>query len=106
MLFRSNAATSAPNTLGRNLAGGASTFTAPLIQPNTLYEGRIRRLDLRLTKYVNLTKRIRLQANLDAYNALNSNAIQTINTAFGANWLQPNTILDPRILQISGNLTF
>ena len=46
--------------------------------PQTLFEGRIRRLDLRLTKIFQLTtERVRLQANLDAYNALNSSAVQT-----------------------------
>ena len=81
-------------------------MTVPLLTANALFEDRIRRLDLRLTKYFNITKKVRLQANLDAYNALNSNAIQTINTTFGANWRQPQTILDPRIFQVSGQLTF
>ena len=49
---------------------------------------------------------MRLQTNLDAYNALNSSAVQSINTTFGANWLTPNQILDPRILQLSVQLTF
>jgi hypothetical protein len=49
---------------------------------------------------------VRLQANLDAYNALNSSAIQSINLRFGQSWLTPTAILDPRILQISGQLTF
>ena len=81
-------------------------MTVPLLTANAQFEDRIRRLDLRLTKYFNITKKMRLQANLDAYNALNSNAIQTINTTFGTNWRQPQTILDPRIFQVSGQLTF
>jgi hypothetical protein len=93
-------------SLGRPLAGGARTASVPLVVPNTLFEGRTRRLDLRVTRNFQLTRRIRLQANLDAYNALNSNAIQTVQTAFGPNWLTPTTILDPRILQLSGQLTF
>jgi hypothetical protein len=93
-------------SLGRNLAGGARTANVPLVVPQTLFEGRTRRLDLRLTKNFQLTKRMRLQANLDAYNALNSSAVQTVQTTFGPNWLTPNTILDPRILQLSGQLTF
>ena len=93
-------------TLGRNLAGWAASFTVPLVVPNTMFENRIRRLDLRLTKYFNITTRLRLQANLDVYNALNSNAVQTDNTAYGANWLQPVQILDPRLFQISAMLTF
>jgi len=101
----------APNSviapsLGRNLAGGALFQNVPLVQANTLFEDRLRRLDLRLTKYFTLPRNLRLQVNLDAYNALNGNALQAINTAYGANWLQPQTILDPQILQISGMLTF
>jgi hypothetical protein len=93
-------------TLGRNLAGGARTVNIPLVMPNTLFEGRIRRLDLRLTRHFQLGKRVRLQANIDAYNALNSAAIQNINVTYGASWLTPTQILDPRILQFSGQLTF
>jgi hypothetical protein len=93
-------------SLGRNLAGGARTVNIPLLMPNTMFEGRIRRLDLRLTKNFQLNQRMRFQANLDAYNALNSSAIQIVNNAFGASWLNATQILDPRILQFSGQLTF
>ena len=33
-------------------------------------------------------------------------AIQTINTTYGVNWRQSQTILDPRLVQFSGSLTF
>jgi hypothetical protein len=93
-------------SLGRNLAGGARSVNIPILLPYTMYEGRIRRLDLRLTKNFNLPRKARLQANLDAYNALNSSAIQAINTAYGPNWLSPTQILDPRLLQVSVQLSF
>jgi hypothetical protein len=101
----------APNSaiapsLGRNLSGGALTANVPLVAPQTVFEGRIRRLDLRVTKIFQLTSRIRLQANLDAYNALNSSAIQSLQTAYGVNWLSPATILDPRLFQVSGQISF
>jgi hypothetical protein len=101
----------APNSaiapsLGRNLAGGALTANVPLVAPETVFEGRIRRLDLRVTKIFQLTSRVRFQANLDAYNALNSGAIQTVQTAYGPSWLSPTTILDPRIFQLSGQISF
>jgi hypothetical protein len=101
----------APNTaispsLGRNLAGGVATQTVPLLRAGAMFEDRIRRLDLRLSKSFNLPRNLRFQANLDAYNALNTNAVQTLNTTFGANWLQPQTIMDPRIFQISAQLNF
>jgi len=93
-------------SLGRNLSGGALSANVQLVVPQTLFEGRIRRLDMRVTKIFKLTQRVRLQANLDAYNALNSSAIQSLQTAFGPNWRQPTTILDPRLLQVGGVLSF
>jgi hypothetical protein len=101
----------APNSLiaqslGRSLSGGALTANVPLMVPQTQFEGRIRRLDLRLTKMFNMPRHMRFQANLDAYNALNSSAVTSLNTSYGPNWLQPFTILDARILQVSGQLNF
>ena len=93
-------------SLGRNLAGGARTVNVPLVMPATQFEGRIRRLDIRLSKNFQLRRGMRFQANLDAYNALNSSAIQNVNNTFGASWLNATQILDPRILQVSGQLTF
>jgi hypothetical protein len=94
------------NSLGRNLSGGAKTALVPLIKPNTLFEGRIARLDLRLTKVIRMGPKRRIQLNLDAYNALNSSAITAINSTFDARWRQPNTVLDPRLIQFSGSWTF
>jgi hypothetical protein len=101
----------APNSaiapsLGRNLAGNALTANVPLVAPQTVFEGRIRRLDMRVTKIFQLRNKVRFQANLDAYNALNSSAIQSLQTAFGPSWLSPATILDPRIFQVSGQVSF
>src|SRR5215831_16246384 len=93
-------------SLGRPLAGGARSVNIPLIRPNQLFEGRIRRVDLRLTKNIKMGNRARLQANLDAYNAFNSSAVQAINNSFGAAWKQPTQILDPRLFQVSAQLSF
>jgi hypothetical protein len=95
-------------SLGRNLAGGARTVASPgvpLVAPNTLFEGRTTRLDMRVSKIFKMTH-YRLQLNLDAYNALNSSAILSVNSTFDARWRQPNAVLDPRLLQISGQLSF
>jgi hypothetical protein len=93
-------------SLGRNLAGGARTTNVPLVVPQTLFEGRITRLDLRLTKIFQIGQRVRLQANFDAYNALNGSAAQGIITTFGPSWKKPTSILDPRIIQFGGQLSF
>jgi Carboxypeptidase regulatory-like domain len=92
--------------LGRPLAGNVQAFTVPLVSPYDMLEERIRRLDLRVSKTFKLPRKFNLQINLDAYNALHNDAIQVVNTTYGANWLQPVTVLDPRLLQISGQLTF
>jgi hypothetical protein len=102
------AATSAQiaTSLGRPLAGGARTAVVPLIVPQTNFEGRLRRLDLRASKRLRLTPRIGLQLNVDAYNALNGRGIRTVQNAYGARWRNALQILDARIIQFSGSLTY
>jgi hypothetical protein len=53
-----------------------------------------------------LAPRRRLQINLDAYNALNSSGILAVQNTFDARWRLPTTILDPRLFQLSGNISF
>lgn len=99
-------------TLGRNLAACGtrlpctSTATVPLIVPQTMFDDRITRLDLRLSKFMNLGRRMRLQGNVDFYNAFNSSSVLSLNTTYGSRWLQPTQILDPRIMQFSAQLNF
>jgi hypothetical protein len=94
-------------SLGRPLSGGISTPATPipLVPPQTLFEDRINRVDLRLTKIFKVD-RYRFQINLDAYNALNSNAIRAVNSTYGAAWRTPLQILDPRLIEIGGQFTF
>jgi hypothetical protein len=92
-------------SLGRPLAGGTRTATVPLVAPFTLFEDRTTRLDLRVSKIFRIN-RMRLQLNLDAYNALNSDAIRSVNSTFDARWRQPNSIIDARHVQFGGQLTF
>jgi hypothetical protein len=92
-------------SLGRPLAGGARTVTVPLVAPNTLYEDRTTRLDLRLSKIFQIN-RVRLQLNLDAYNALNSDAIRGVNDTYASRWLLPTSIIDPRHIQVGGQISF
>jgi hypothetical protein len=77
----------------------------PLVAPQTLFEGRLTRLDLRLTKLIRI-QRIRLQANVDAYNVLNGSAVKQTTNTYGSRWLLPTDILEGRIVQFSGQLNF
>jgi hypothetical protein len=78
----------------------------PLVAPQTMFEDRITRLDIRFGKAIQLMGRARLQVNLDAYNVLNSSSIRSLTSTYGANWQRPTQILDPRLIQFSGQLSF
>jgi hypothetical protein len=93
-------------SLGRPLSGGARTATVPLITPQSEFEDRTTRLDVRLAKSLRVRDRVRIQANFDLYNALNSGSILAVTNAFGARWLVPTLVLEPRILQFSVQVNF
>src|SRR6266853_2181265 len=90
-------------SLGRNLAacrGAAvctSTATIPLIVPQTMFDDRLSRLDLRLAKKFAITQTIRLQGNFNIYNVFNGSASSTLNTNYGPLWLQPSLLQDGRM---------
>ncbi|HMF95759.1 MAG TPA: TonB-dependent receptor [Vicinamibacterales bacterium] len=102
----------APNSivapsLGRNLSGNAANVTVNLIPPGTMYGDRINELDLRIAKILKFGG-TRTMVALDIYNALNSSAALSYNTAFvpGGTWLQPMTIMTPRFFKITGEIDF
>jgi hypothetical protein len=51
-------------------------------------------------------KRLRVQVNVDAYNALNANSVRAVIGTYGARWRSPQQILDPRLIQIGGQINF
>jgi hypothetical protein len=93
-------------SLGRVLSGGARTATVPLLAPQLEFEDRTTRLDVRLAKSVRLGQGIRIQGNVDLYNLLNSSSILATTSAYGARWLVPTLVLEPRILQFSAQVNF
>jgi hypothetical protein len=102
----------APNSvvapsLGRDLSGGAANVTVNLVRPGTMYGDRVNELDLRVAKILRIG-RTRSTLAVDVYNALNSSAVLTYNTAFipDGTWLQPLTILTPRFLKITFEIDF
>ena len=89
--------------LGRPLSAGWALV--PLVAPQTLFEDRISRLDFRLSKIINYG-RLRFQINLDAYNLMNTSDVRGVNSSFGPRWGAPNYIIDPRLVQIGGQIDF
>ena len=90
--------------LGRALTTG--TVTVPLVRPGTMFGDRIYQLDLRMSKVVQLQRGVRLRANLDLANALNSSAVLLQNNAYGTNWLRPSYILPGRLIRPSVQIDF
>jgi hypothetical protein len=79
-----------------------------LFTPNALYGPRFNQLDLAVNKTWHLGW-ARLRTALDLYNALNSNSIQGVNTAYNltANtWLKPTQFLDPRLARVTASIDF
>jgi hypothetical protein len=92
-------------TLGRSLAGNASSVTVNLIAPQTLFGDRINQVDFRVAKTLRFG-RSRARVGVDIFNLLNSNVPQGYLQTFGATWLRPTSVMDARFARISGQIDF
>ena len=99
-----NAYLAANSTLGRPIAGGGSNISIALLSPDTKYTDRRNEFDLRIGKVLRLG-RARSVVSLDIFNALNSDAIITVNESYAA-WLRPTQILNARLMKISMQVDF
>jgi len=95
-------------SLGRNLAGNARTapVAANLVALGTMFEGRITRLDVRVSKRMSISRRLRADGYVDMYNIMNGSAILTGTNVYGPRWLLPTTIVEGRLIQFGANITF
>jgi hypothetical protein len=91
-------------SLGRDLSGGAQNITVNIVDPGSMYGDRLNQLDVRVSKLLNWVRR-RTSLNLDVYNALNSNAVQTESNVYST-WRRPQSILVPRFAKISAQFDF
>jgi hypothetical protein len=89
------------------LSGNAPNVTVNLLAPGTRFGDRINQLDIRMAKLLR-HGRSRTTAALDLYNAMNSSAGLSYNSAFvpGAPWPRPNTILTPRFFRVTFETAF
>lgn len=85
-------------SLGRNLSGGASNIAVNIVEPGTMFGDRVNQLDLRFGKIVRFGP-TRANISVDLYNALNSNPVVTLNTAY-ATWQRPQEILNHRFAKL------
>jgi hypothetical protein len=92
-------------SLGRPLSGGLTSVTIPLVTPLSTFGPRITQFDLRGTKIFKLDK-MRVQANIDAYNLFNSNTPLTLFGTYNARWGQPTQVLEGRLVKFSAQIDF
>jgi Carboxypeptidase regulatory-like domain len=104
--FKDPAREAVKNTPAGALTTG--TVAVNLHTPNQIYGDRFNQLDLSINKSINVGWG-RLRLAFDLYNALNSNSIQNVTTAYtptGNRWLRPTTFLDPRLARVTAALQF
>ncbi len=105
--------TSGQTTLGRAFANAAPNVSVNLVEPGTLYGDRVNEIDMRFAKILRFG-RTRTNVGFDVYNIMNANPVLTYNQAFtttisatpSANWLAPQSTLQPRFIKFSAQIDF
>jgi len=90
-------------SLGRNFTNAAPTVS--IVPPSTLYGDRIYQTDVRFNKSIK-SGRTTIRPTINFYNLFNANPIQTYTTTFGAAWLAPTVILNPRFMDFGVQIDF
>jgi hypothetical protein len=98
-------------SLGRNLGQcrGAATcnanVTVDLIPPQTMFEDRLRQVDLRFTRTFRMgTSRVR--ANFDVFNIFNAGNVLRLTDRYGTAWLNAVQIMGGRLMKVGAQLDF
>src|SRR5262249_37316316 len=98
--------------LGRNLSGNAANTTLVLVPSigttnGTLFNARINELDLRVGKLLRFAG-TKVSVNIDLFNALNNATVLSQNNAFGGAlaWQTPQSVMQARLVKISGQFDF
>jgi hypothetical protein len=92
-------------SLGRPLTGGGNR-TVSAISPGTVYGDRRTQFDLRFSKIFNIGSSRSIDANVDLYNAFNSDAVISELATYGATWRRPTAVLQGRIIKFGLWLRF
>ena len=76
-----------------------------LVPPGTMYGDRIYQTDIRFNKTIR-AGRTMIRPTISIYNLFNANPIQTYTNTFGAAWLAPTVILNPRFMDFGVQIDF
>jgi hypothetical protein len=82
-----------------------TSVTVPLLKPGTKYLRRWNQVDMRLAKKFSL-RQVRMQAQLDIFNILNSSSVLNVTETFGPSLDRPTAILQGRLFAMGAQFTF
>ena len=82
-----------------------TTLVVPLVRPGTHFNERWTQLDLGVRKVFKFGTRS-LNADLQAFNALNTAVIRTANNTYGSSLNRPTATLDPRVVRATVSFKF
>src|SRR5262249_52452024 len=71
----------------------------------SLFLDRVNQLALAVSRDFQVGK-IRVRPQVDIFNSLNTNAITQVNTSFGPSLLQPQSVLNPRLVRLNVRVNF
>jgi hypothetical protein len=94
-------------SVGRTIAPGLNqtTVNIRLNEPGSVFLDRVNQVDFAISRDFQVG-RSRVRPQIDIFNALNNNAITQVNTAFGPTLLQPQSVLNPRLIRLNVRVTF
>jgi hypothetical protein len=94
--------------LGRNPSGGG-TRTVNVVGPDTFFGDRLNQFDVRFSRIFKVGKGT-LDANVDLYNAFNSDAALAYTTSYsgvnGGSWMRPTAIVQGRVVKLGARWDF
>jgi hypothetical protein len=88
----------------------APTLTQPSVsirlnEPGSVLLARVNQLDISLSRDFQFG-RTRVRPQIDVFNALNDNSVIQVNTTYGPSLLQPQFILNPRLVRFNVRVSF
>lgn len=82
-----------------------TTLVVPLVQPGTTFNERWTQLDLGVRRMFRFGTK-QLNADLQAFNAMNTAVIRTVNQTYGSALGRPTATLDPRVVRATVTFKF
>jgi hypothetical protein len=93
-------------SLGRNLSAGATaTVTIPVAPAGSMYADRYNQIDMRASKIIRVG-RSKVLGSLDVFNVFNSAGVFAVNARYGPQYLNPTSLLSPRLFRLSAQIDF